>query len=509
MSRFVRSLRRVGKTAQALATHAFWGFPARKLRVVGVTGTDGKTTTAHLIIAALESAGYTVGAISTIQYQVGTRKWVNTSKLTTPGPWELAKLLAHMVRAGCHYAVLECSSHRLDQGGLTGIPFDVAVITNITREHFEYHADFADYAKAKRRLFQSLRHPAKILSFREGLDRGGWIPTVSVVNLDDERCRAMLEEPAQQKYGFSLKASSMKYGGGMGDKDTIVVSAQSVGLPDTPYLLPHSSLYIVRAGDREALLPLKLPGAFNLQNALAAIAVGVSQGIDLARITRELAEVECIPGRMDRVEKGQPFTVLVDYAVTPAAFEALYEEVRRIVTSSKLQAPSSPRVIHVFGATGERDRGKRPLLGEIAGQNADVVILADEDPFNENPERILDEIDRGLRVAGAHFIEEQDITHSSFRESDIVYYTTSEDAQGQGGDRRQDRASGRASVLRIRDRRLAIREAFRRAQPGDVVLVTGKGAEETMAVGSKRIPWNDRRVVAEELRALSERATKE
>lgn len=502
-----RHLRRLYKTTQALVAHAVWGFPGRKLRMVGVTGTDGKTTTVHLIVTALESAGYTVGVVSTIHYQVGTRKWVNASKLTTPGPWELAKLLAHMVRAGCHYAVLECSSHRLDQGGLTGIPFDVAVITNITREHFEYHADFADYAKAKRRLFQSLRHPAKTLSFREGLDRGGRIPTVAVVNLDDERCRAMLEELAEKKYGFTLQAVGSRHEA-VGAGATIV-TAYPVNGPTAYSPLPTASLYIVRAGDREALLPLKLPGAFNLQNALAAIAVGVSQGIDLARITRELAEVERIPGRMDHVDAGQPFTVIIDYAVTPAAFTALYAEIGQ-TPAPHFQLPTPSRqIIHVFGATGERDRGKRPLLGEIAGRNADVVILADEDPFNENPERILDEIDRGLRVAGAHFIKEQDITHSPSCESDIVYYTTSEDAQGQGGDRRQDRASGQASVLRIRDRRLAIREALRRAQPGDVVLVTGKGAEETMAVGPKRIPWNDRRVIEEELRALSGRATKE
>jgi UDP-N-acetylmuramyl tripeptide synthase len=167
-----RTLLRIWKTAQAVAANAIFGFPGRKLRVVGVTGTDGKTTTVHLIVTALESAGYTVGAVSTIQYQVGTRVWANTSKLTTPGPWALARLLAHMVRSGCHYVVLECSSHRLDQGGLWGIPIDVAVITNITREHLDYHRDLGDYAWAKRRLFRALRHPPKVLPYRRNVDRG-------------------------------------------------------------------------------------------------------------------------------------------------------------------------------------------------------------------------------------------------------------------------------------------------------------------------------------------------
>lgn len=454
-----RRLRRLYKTAQALVAHAFWGYPGRKLRVVGVTGTDGKTTTVHLISTALESAGYTVGAVSTIRYQVGTRTWTNTSKVTTPGPWRLAKLLAHMVRAGCHYVVLECSSQRLDQNGLWGIPFDVAVVTNITREHFDYHADFADYVGAKLRLFQSLRHPAKILPFREGLDRGGRIPTVNVVNLDDAHCAAMRAEPAEKKYGFSLEqgARSVEHG------DVTVVTACSIPSRNSQLPAYNSQLYSVRAGGREALLPLKLPGVFNLQNALAAIAVGVSQGIELARITRALQEIERIPGRMDDVDKGQPFTVLVDYAVTPAAFEALYAE----LSTRKTQ---NSKIMHVFGAAGERDRGKRPLLGEIAGRNADLVILTDEDPFNEDPEQILDDIEHGLRVQDA------------YRESRVL--------------------GSESRYFRIRDRRRAIREALCRARPGDVVLVTGKGAEVTMAVGSERIPWNDRRVIEEELAVL-------
>lgn len=512
MSHAERSLRRIWKIAQAVVANVVFGFPGCKLRVVGVTGTDGKTTTVHLIVTALESAGYTVGAVSTIHYQVGTRTWVNTSKLTTPGPWALAGLLAHMVRAGCHYAVLECTSHRLDQGGLWGIPVDIAVITNISREHFDYHRTFEDYTRAKERLFNALRHRTKVLPYRSGIDRGGRIATVAVANLDDERTAGVLERAqAERKYGFSLEVLGMKYAGERDDgKSTTVVSARRVGPPDTPYWIQHSPLYVVRAGDHEALLNLRLPGTFNLQNALAAIAVGVSQDIELARITRELSEVERIPGRMDRVKVGQPFTVLVDYAVTPAAFEALYREVRRATPRPQASIPK-PQVVHVFGAAGERDRGKRPLLGEIAAKNVDLVILTDEDPFNEDPEQILDEIERGLRDAGAQPLAERDTTHSPVRESGIVYYTTSESTRGREGHdirRGQDsrsRVSSRASVLRIRDRRLAIREALRRAQPGDVVLVTGKGAEETMALGARRIPWNDRRVIEEELDNLGSR----
>ncbi|MDP3685804.1 MAG: UDP-N-acetylmuramoyl-L-alanyl-D-glutamate--2,6-diaminopimelate ligase [bacterium] len=463
---FVRALRRPYKALQACAACVIFGFPGRKLRVVGVTGTDGKTTTVHFIVKALESAGYTVGAISTIHYQVGTRVWTNKTKLTTPGPWELQKLLAHMVRAGCQYVVLECSSHRLDQNGFWGIPFDVAVITNITREHFDYHRDFDDYARAKSRLFRGLNHPPKMLPFRSGIDRGGRVSTTAVANLDNERAVAMLGESAEKKYGFTLRESGIsnhELGNG-----AAVVSAHPVGegLRALPRAATEGRPYVVRVGGYEALLFLKLPGKFNLQNALAAIAVGVSQHIPLAQITRELSEINRIPGRMDRVEVGQPFTVIVDYAVTPAAFEVLYAEV------SNLKSQDS-RLIHVFGAAGERDRGKRPLLGEIAGGHADLVILADEDPYGEDPDQILNDIEAGLVAAGS--------------------------GQRAAGSEPTSYKLPAKSYLRIRDRRLAIREALRHARPGDIVLVTGKGAEETMAVGSQRVPWNDRRVIEEEL----------
>ncbi|TSC63449.1 MAG: Uncharacterized protein G01um1014106_496 [Parcubacteria group bacterium Gr01-1014_106] len=482
----IRWLRRPFKMAQAFVACAVFGFPGRKLRIVGVTGTDGKTTTVHLTVKALESAGYTVGAISTIHFQVGTKLWTNRSKLTTPGPWELQKLLAHMVRAGCHYVVLECSSHRLDQEGFWGIPFDVAVITNITREHFDYHKDFDDYARAKRRLFMALRHPAKQLPFRKNIDPGGRVPTAAVVNLDDERCRPMLEEQAERKYGFTLQADRGKLTANGG---TTIVTARPAASPHQLSAV-SSQLYIVRAGEREALLDLKLPGRFNLQNALAAIAVGISQGIALAQITRELSDVERIPGRMDQVKEGQPFTVIIDYAVTPAAFEALYAEIR----NSKFEIRNF-RIIHVFGAAGGRDRGKRPLLGEIAGRHANLVILADEDPYSEDPEHILRGIEPGLVAAG--------MRSATLSEDAALRSTAIMNDSSAAGDRGAVSGEGdRKQFLRIRDRRLAIREALNRAKSGDVVLVTGKGAEETMALGDQRIPWNDRKVITEELMSL-------
>lgn len=493
MTQRERSARRVWKIIQGIIANVVFGFPGRKLRVIGVTGTDGKTTTVHLIIRALESAGYTVGAISTIHFQVGTKLWTNTSKLTTPGPWTLAKLLAHMVRAGCHYVVLECSSHRLDQNGFWGIPFDVAVITNITREHFDYHRDFDDYAAAKQRLFQALRHPPKVVPPRMNADEGGVIPTVAVVNLDDDRCRAMLEEKAEKKFGYTMKGVGSRVSG-VGT-NIAVVAASSVA--DTQHPTPNTRVYVVRAGDHEALLPLKLPGDFNLQNALAAIAVGVSQGIELARITRELADVERIPGRMDFVEQGQPFKIIVDYAVTPAAFEKLFEVVRPYLVSSS-QNPA-PKIIHVFGATGGRDRGKRPLLGEIAARHAGLVILTDEDPYDEDPEQILDDIERGLLVGGMRRAPSALVSSGAAPRSSGGSAIMNDSIATSEPERAGEKRAEKGGVRRIRDRRLAVREALKRVQPGDVVLLTGKGAEETMAIGPRRIPWNDRRVVEEEL----------
>jgi UDP-N-acetylmuramoyl-L-alanyl-D-glutamate--2,6-diaminopimelate ligase len=448
---FVRALRRPWKMLQGAVAAFVFGFPSRRLRVVGVTGTTGKTTTIHLIAVALESAGYTVGAVSSIHVKVGTKEEKNRSGLTSLGPWQLQRLLAHMVRSGCHYAIIECSSHALDQRRFFSVDFDVAAITNIERDHFDYHGAFADYARAKRRLFEAVsrRRPKTIAGKR--------VPRVLVAPLRGET-RSLLELPADAKWGIVLDDAPAPAG-------ISRVQARDAAL------LPGKTHAVVDAEGRHALLHLPLPGMYNVENALLAVAVGVSQGIEVARITRELSEVESVPGRFERVEAGQPFQVIVDYAVTALALRSLYEALR---------AMGPKRIFAVFGAAGNRDRGKRAEMAEIVGRNADVVFLTNEDPFTEDPEQIFSDLEVGLKNAG---LSKQETVKN--KQADTLASS-------------QQLAANRIYV-EIPDRREAIRAAVSAAQPGDIVVATGKGAEETMRFKDKTIPWSDRRVFEEEL----------
>jgi UDP-N-acetylmuramyl-tripeptide synthetase len=419
---------------QSFGSGLVFGFPSRKLRVIGVTGTTGKTTTIHLIATALESAGYTVGAISSIHVQVGTKVEKNRSGLTSLGPWQLQKILAHMVRSGCHYAVIEVSSHALDQMRFWGTQFDVAVLTNLERDHIDYHRTLDDYAAAKRRLFHLVsRRPRKEID-------GKIVPRVLVAPLHAEKTAAFLSESADLKYGTMFQ-NDTDHGG----PDVRPVEAMNIRV------LPTETHSMVKAGEEHALLWLKLPGEFNVRNALLAIAVGVSQGIECARITRELHDVRTVPGRFERVDLGQPFQVIVDYAVTEVALESLFATVRTTLKPK--------RVLAVFGACGNRDRPKRPLMAEIVGRNATIVFLTDEDPFTEDPEQIFSDLQKGLKNTPAE-------------------------------------------VRKIPDRREAIRAAVHAAQPGDVIVATGKGAEETMRFKDRTVPWSDRKVFEEEIEEL-------
>lgn len=427
----VRALRRPWKIFQAWCACVVFGFPSRKLRVIGVTGTTGKTTTVHLIATALESAGYTVGAVSSIHVQVGTKHEKNRSGLTSLGPWQLQKLLAHMLRSGCHYAVVEVSSHALDQGRLWGTAFDVAVLTTFARDHLDYHRTLEDYAHAKRRLFRMVSHrPPKRIN-------GVFVPRVHIVSLDDPKTVAFLGASVDQQYGVTFHDRPMETG----------ANAQRIRCVDVQSAVTGTRC-VVMTETQTTLLRFPLPGIFQVQNALLALAVGVSQGIEPARITRELSDMKPVPGRFERVDCGQAFGVIVDYAVTEIALSALYETVRAL---------RPHRVLAIFGACGNRDRPKRPLMAEIVGRNADIVFLTNEDPFTEDPEQIFADLQKGLEKTSA-------------------------------------------DVRIIPDRREAIRAAVRAAQPGDMIVATGKGAEETMRFADRTIPWSDRAAFEEALR---------
>lgn len=397
---------------EAMTAAIWYGFPGKKLHVIGVTGTNGKTTTSQFIARLLMRSGKQIALASTINFQIGTRTWVNASKFTTLSPWKLQRFLRDAVLEGSDYAIIETSSHALDQHRVWGIPYEIAVMTNVTREHLDYHKTMEAYRAAKGRLFR--------------------LAQKAVVNLDMENPQYFCEAGAKQVLTYSTKNPQAH----------LVASDIALDFKGTEFTVD------------ETRFQLNIPGLFNIENALAALGVARLLDIDFTVAREALMSVIGVPGRMELVPNHMNADILIDYAVTPDAFEKLYASVL------PLKIPGS-KIIHVFGACGERDRGKRPLLGEIASSYADIVILTNEDPFFEDPEQILDDIEKGVT-----------------KKKDKNYF-------------------------RIFDRRSAIYKALSLAEIGDIVLITGKGAEETMALGEKRVLWNERKVIEEELAKLA------
>lgn len=395
----------------AIVACVVFGFPGRKLRVIGVTGTNGKTTTSQFIARILIATGKKVALASTINFQIGERIWVNASKFTTMSPWKLQQFLRQAVEEGCEYAVIETSSHALDQNRVWGIPYEIAVMTNVTREHLDYHKTMAAYREAKCRLF---RRAKKV-----------------VVNLDMEDPQFFCGIDGKQVVTYSTK----------NPQATLLATDVTLDLKGTEFEVDGLKFR------------LRIPGLFNIENALAALGVARLLAIDFSMAREALASVTGVAGRMELVPNHMNADILIDYAVTPDAFEKLYASIL------PLKIPGS-QIIHVFGACGERDRGKRPQMGEIASSYADIIILTNEDPFYEDPEQIIDDIEVGVT-----------------KKKDKNYF-------------------------RIFDRREAIHKALFLAEIGDIVLITGKGAEVTMALGDKRIAWSERQVIEEELEKL-------
>ena len=420
---------------------SWFGFPAKKIKVIGVTGTNGKTTTVQMIAKILKEAGYKVAVSSTINFIIGEKEWVNKTKFTTRSAWYTQKFIHQAVEEGCEYLVLEVASHALDQNRLWGIKFDVAVITNVTREHLDYHHTMSEYRKVKSKLFKFLKRKGQ-----------------RVVNLE-------MENPAEFLAG---KIGGEKYGFYKEKKDELVKNNKNKIINK---LITEYDLKVIKAKRlkinldgtefvvKQTKFVLKLIGEFNVENALAAIGVGLSQGIDLAIISQALRGIKKVSGRMDSVANNRGLHIIIDYAVTPDAMEKLGKLILKYKTENVAQANNqsniTPRkLIWVFGACGERDRGKRPIMGKIVSRYADYAIVTNEDPYHEDPQQIINEVFGGIK----------------------------------------NMTEGERS-FRIMDRKKAIKKALNLAQKGDIVLVTGKGAEETMAVGHKRLSWNDRKVV--------------
>jgi len=401
----------------AVLAAIYYRFPSRYLRVIAVTGTKGKTTTCSLLAQILEKAGHKVGVMSTVFFQVGDRKWANLTKQTTVGRFELQRLLREMVEEGCQYVIIETSSHAMLQSRLWGVNVDTAVFTNLQKDHIEYHGSFDSYKQAKGMLFDKLNR----------LQRKSNVPKVFVVNNDDVASDYFLKFPADQKYTFGLRKG-------------IYVSRDVKSLPNG-----SEFKYFIPNGEAEIRFPL--PGVVNVYNATAAATVAVSEHIGLPTIKKALEECSAVPGRMEPIDCGQLFSVIVDYAHTQDSLKALID-VFKPLTKGKL--------ILVFGATGGgRDKAKRPLMGEVADQRCDEIIITDDDPYDEDNIAIIEQIAGGIK-----------------------------------------RAEGER-LWKVPSRREAIRLALSMAQENDTILIAGKGAEEFQMTREGKIPHDDRQVARE------------
>ena len=410
----------------ACAAAFLYGHPSEQLIVIGVTGTNGKSTTVQFIGRLLEHAGHRVGWTTTASFKVADNEWVNDKKMTMLGRFQTQRLLREMVRAGCRYAVIETSSQGIVQSRHIGINYDVAVFTNLTPEHIEAHGGFENYKAAKGKLFAHLSGCP-----RKSFD-GGEIEKTIVVNLMDSHADYFLGFPADRFGGFAIDP----------------VGSLVTTLNTTPVIAEHvsfsGSCTTFMVG--EATYHLKPIGRFYLENALAAMATVKLVGLPTEIIQHGVESLEPVPGRLERIDERQPFSVIVDYAYEPAALGAVYETVKLI---------EHKRVIHITGsAGGGRDVARREILGKMAAEHDDIVIVTNEDPYDEDPQAIIDEVANAAEAAGKHV---------------------------------------GVNLLKILDRAQAIQFAMDLAQPNDLVLITGKGSEPVMAVaGGKKIPWDDR-----------------
>ena len=430
------------------------GSPAKQLNVIGVTGTKGKTTTTHLISSILSAAGQKVGHISTVNFKIGHKTQVNNTNKTTLPPGELQALLKQMVDKKCRYCVMEVSSHGIAQERVFGIPFQTAVLTNVAHDHLDYHETFVEYRDTKIRLFTT-----------PGLKN-------AVINGEDKSSPHFLKATTAQDiylYTASDKLSS--------SPNTVVVQATNISLN------PVGSTFRLIHDLGSIQVKLKLPGLFNVKNALAAATVGLALNIKLGTIKEGLETIEQIPGRMEKIETTRGFSVIVDYAHTPDSLEQILQTLRPIVRG---------KLIAVFGATGDRDKTKRPIMGAIAARYADQIILTDEEPYNEDPKTIVDEIAGGVPRGRSLFAgkKTKDRPRLEMKVQDVRQFLKSEHGgNGEG-----------VWWWRILDRKAAIEKAVTTAGFDDVVLVNGMGAQNYKIVNGEKLPWNDRLVIEEVLR---------
>ncbi|MGI8930175.1 MAG: UDP-N-acetylmuramoyl-L-alanyl-D-glutamate--2,6-diaminopimelate ligase [Candidatus Limnocylindria bacterium] len=406
----------VDRTRRALAdaADAWFGQPSRDLTVIGITGTDGKTTTSFLAAELLRSGGRRPGLIGTVAVDVGDERLANHDRNTTPEALELQALLARMVKAGNDSVVLEATSHGLALERTRNCRFEIGVVTTVTSEHLELHGTVENYRAAKARLIEEA--------------------PLAILNADDDSFAYFRDMARDRVLTYAIETDA--------DLRATDLTSDAGG---------SAFAFVVEGVRHEVSLPM--PGRYNVSNALAALAIAHASGVDLAAATEALAHTAGVPGRMERVDAGQPFAVVVDYAHTADSLAKVLQMLRPLTQG---------RLLAVFGSAGERDPTKRPVMGAVGARLADITIVTDEDPRLEDPRVINEAIAQGAREAGA--------------------------VDGE-------------TLLVIDDRREAIARAVALARPGDVLVLAGKGHEESIFHGAERHPWDDRVVAREALAA--------
>jgi len=447
------------------ALAAFWyRYPSRSLIVIGVTGTTGKTSSVYFIAKVLESAGYNVGYTSTAMFDDGKREWLNDKKMTMPGRFFVQKILRRMVNNRCQYAIVETTSEGIVQFRHKFINYDVLVFTGLYPEHIESHGSFENYKAAKGKLFKHLKeckskyvndqkavcHPQTAL---KKLDYTK-VKKAVVVNGDDANAPYFLSFWSEEQYIYTTDAAFnsntfMENGG----EDKILKDSHVYNFGNIATSANGTSFDF-----QDKHIKLKILGNFNAANAMNAALVGLSQGLKFDQVKTGLESVTCLSGKMEQIDLGQDFKIIVDYSFEPRALQNMYETIKVIPHN---------KIIHLLGSCGGgRDRDRRPVLGKIAGNNADYVIITNEDPYDEDPQLIIDQVASGAESAG--------------KKKDY-------------------------DLFEIDDRREAIAKALILAETDDLVLITGKGAEQYICLANgKKIPWDDRRIVREELSKIKQ-----
>ncbi|PJA47235.1 hypothetical protein CO172_02480 [Candidatus Uhrbacteria bacterium CG_4_9_14_3_um_filter_36_7] len=415
----------------AMIAPIVYRFPSEKMVVIGITGTNGKSSTVQLLGRLLERMGYKVGWTSTAGFKIGEKEWINDQKMTMLGRFQTQKFLSQMVRDGCQYAIIETSSQGVVQSRHLGIHYDIAVWTNLTPEHIEAHGGFEAYKQAKGRFFE---HVAK---GKPKYLNGKKQEKSFIVNLDDPHAPYFFEcsKNSGKKFGFGFEGKSNQ----IDQTDVFTYKASEI------VFLPQETVFTLQG----QTISTKLVGSFQLYNILAATVAALALGIDKKFLFEQIPFLEPLPGRLEFISEGQNFLVVVDYAYEPYAIQALYETLKLF---------NKRRIIHVFGsAGGGRDKARRKILGVKAAQDDDIVIITNDDPYDEDPIAIIQEIADAARVSGK-------------KEGENLFCIT--------------------------NRQQAIKKAVELAQEGDLVLLTGKGNEPVMAISKgKKIPSDDRAMV--------------